>query len=140
MFVEWLLNRIFYEVNQVWANLGVFLLYGLINITVTYTTGKPVYKPISWDSVTTWLLGLGMLPMAVAFYFVLYYLTWCKFRVMRMHDSIEYEAAPSSMATQSQDSSALPSRPSKIGVISETGTKNSTDRANSSDQANFYKF
>ena len=36
LIIEWSLNRIFFELNQIWANLAVFLIYGMINIIVTY--------------------------------------------------------------------------------------------------------
>ena len=82
--IEWSLNRIYIEKNQVYVNMIVFLLYGLINITVTYVTGKPVYDPISWDSFTAWLLGLAMLPLALGFYMLLYVATRGKFRCLGM--------------------------------------------------------
>mmetsp|Transcript_11730 Transcript_11730/g.15932 ORF Transcript_11730/g.15932 Transcript_11730/m.15932 type:complete len:86 (+) Transcript_11730:445-702(+) len=37
--IEWLLNRIFFEMNQIWGNLAIILIYGLLNIAVTFSTG-----------------------------------------------------------------------------------------------------
>ena len=85
---DWCLNRIYFEANQVYANIFVFLIYGLVNLTYTFVKGEPVYPPISWDSVGSWILGLSMLPLALLYYFIIYYLTKCKFRCMKMHDSI----------------------------------------------------
>ena len=90
LFIDFVLNRIYFEWNQVYANMGVFLVYGLVNITVSKASGTPVYPPISWDSVTSWILGLSMLPLALLFYVLLFYLSRCKFRRMGMHDAIEY--------------------------------------------------
>ena len=88
--IEWLLNRIYFETNQIWANMGVFLFYGLVNFTVTKITNEPVYPPLSFDSVKSWLLFVGMLPLAVMFYFILHFLTYCKFKMMRMNENDEY--------------------------------------------------
>ena len=88
--IDWFLNRIYFELNQIWINLIIFAIYGLVNIGVTKGTGTPVYSEISWDSVGTWFLGLGMLPLAAIYYVALYYLTLLKFRCMKMHDAIEY--------------------------------------------------
>ena len=64
----------------------MFLIYGLVNIGVTYGTGTPVYSEISWDSFGAWMIGCAMLPLAAAYFTGLYYLTRCKFRKMGMHD------------------------------------------------------
>lgn len=89
---DWFLNKIFFEFNQLWANLVVFLIYGFVNIGVTKGTGKPVYDPISWDSVVSWIVGLAILPLAAIYFIALYYLTRYKFRKMKMHDAIEYNS------------------------------------------------
>ena len=70
--------------------MAVFLLYGLVNITVTKVTGTPVYDPISWDSVGAWFVGLAMLPLAFGYWLAIYFLTKCKFRRMGMHEQIVY--------------------------------------------------
>ena len=66
--------------------MGVFFIYGLVNVTVTYVTGEPVYSAISWDSIGTWALGCSMVPLAFLYYVLWYFLTKCKFRKMQMHD------------------------------------------------------
>ena len=95
LITDWFLNCIYYEINQIWANMIVILLYGFVNIIVTFASGTPVYSPMSWDSFGSWLLGLAMLPMATGFFFALYYLTRCKFRKLKMHDAIEYSSVAS---------------------------------------------
>lgn len=82
--------------NQIWANIVVFMIYGCVNIGVSKGTGTPVYSAIPWDSVGTWFLGMAMVPLAVGFYVGLYFLTRLKFRCMKMHDSIEYASVASS--------------------------------------------
>ena len=90
LITDFLLNRIYVEYNQVYANMTVFLLYGLVNLTVTKVSGTPVYDPISWDSVGAWFVGLAMLPLAFGYWLAIYFLTKCKFRRMGMHEQIEY--------------------------------------------------
>ena len=82
LFTDWLLNRIYYEWNQIYANLGVFVLYGIVNISVTLLSGKPVYSMMSWDSVGSVMIALAIFPLATVYYIGLYYLTRFKFRKM----------------------------------------------------------
>ena len=70
-------------------------------MAITLASGTPVYPPLSWDSVGSWALGLGMLLLATGFYAGLYYLTKCKFRKMAMHDSINYTTTSSTMEPES---------------------------------------
>ena len=64
--------------------MAIFLAYGAVNITVTYNSGNPVYAPMSWDSVTSWIIGLSLLPFAFGVYVGLFYLTRWKFRRLGM--------------------------------------------------------
>lgn len=115
LLTDWFLNRIYFEWNQIYVNLVIFLLYGLVNIGVTYGRGYPVYDPISWDSVGTWILGLAMLPLAAGYYVSIYYLTRYKFKKMGMHDSIEY-----SMATDTKVDSMAYNEYRASGPMGET--------------------
>lgn len=103
LITDWFLNRIYFEFNQFWANMIVFMVYGLVNIGVTKGSGTPVYPPISWDSVGSWFLGLALLPLAAGYYMGLYYLTRLKFRKMKMHDAIEYMSQASEVTDLDQE-------------------------------------
>ena len=92
--IDWFLNRIYFEKNQIYANMLVFFIYGMVNLTVTLVGGKPVYPPMSWDSFGSVCFALVMFPLAIGFYFAFYFLTKCKFRKMKMHDSIKYDVEP----------------------------------------------
>ena len=92
LFIDFALNRIYFEFNHIYSCMVTFILYGILNMTVTFVTGTPVYSPMSFDSVGSWLTFFVMLPLAAAFYVGLYYLSKCKFRKMNMHDAIEFEA------------------------------------------------
>lgn len=95
LIIDWFLNRIYFEKNQIYANMLIFFLYGMINLTVTYARGKPVYPPMSWDSFGSVCFALVMFPLAIGFYFAFYFLTKFKFRKMEMHDSIKYNVEES---------------------------------------------
>ena len=99
LWIDWTLNRIWVEWNQLYQNLFIIAIYGAVNITVTKVRGTPVYPPISWDSFGAWLIGLAILPLAFVYFTAIYYLTKCKFRKMAMHDAIVYEATASTMIT-----------------------------------------
>jgi hypothetical protein len=88
--IDFIFNRVYWELNQIYANMLIFLIYGFVNLGVTYGTGTPVYPPISWDSVGSWCLGLAMIPLCALYYLMWYSLTKLKFRWMKMHDSITY--------------------------------------------------
>jgi hypothetical protein len=64
--------------------MAIFLAYGAVNITVTYKSGNAVYAPMTWDSVTSWIIGLSLLPFAFGVYVGLFYLTRWKFRRLGM--------------------------------------------------------
>ena len=84
LITEWCLNRIYFEKNQVWANIGVILFYGLVNLTVTKVRGYPVYPPLSFDSVVSWILAFAILPAAYGFFMMLYGGTMVKFKALKM--------------------------------------------------------
>ncbi len=64
--------------------MAIFFVYGIVNITVTYRSGTPVYPPMSWDSVLSWCIGLSLLPFAFGVYAGLFYLTQWKFKKLKM--------------------------------------------------------
>lgn len=82
--LDFLLNRVYFEFNQVYANLAVISFYGVINFVVTLASGEPVYPPMSWDSWWSVLLALSMLLIAFLYWVVIFYISKCKFKRMRM--------------------------------------------------------
>ena len=100
---DYFLNRIYFEWNQLTANIIVFALYGCINITATFVSGTPVYPPLSWDSVTSIALGMLVFVFAFGFYTMWYFLTKCKFRRILNHgDKKESKQLLNSSPTESQ--------------------------------------
>jgi hypothetical protein len=58
-----------------------------VNIGYTEASGNPVYSPMSWDSLGSWLIGLSMLPLAIGVYLGLYFLTKWKFKKLKMENN-----------------------------------------------------
>ena len=71
-----------------------------------------------------------MLPLAALFWVILYYLTKCKFRKMRMHDQIEY--MPTNAVLASAAESDLPPVMSVMKASSETNMFASSMRSSPS--------
>ena len=99
LWIDWALNRIWIEWNQVYQNMFIIAIYGVVNIVVTKSSGTPVYPPISWDSFMAWVIGLAILPLALGYFTGIYYLTKFKFRKMAMHDAINYEPVAGTIVT-----------------------------------------
>ena len=103
-------------------------MYGLVNIDVTYRSGTPVYAPLSWDSVVTWIMGLAILPIAVAYFAGIYYLTKWKFRKLKMHDQIEYASVGGENNTLLHTTGSMPPENSLvIGRIANSSTPSEDD-------------
>jgi len=84
LLIDYSLNRIYFEWNQVWIQMACFLAYGALNITVTKVSGHPVYGPMPWDSFGSWCIGLALLPFAFGVYTGFYFLTRWKFAKFKM--------------------------------------------------------
>jgi len=78
--IDFALNRIYHEVNQLWINIWVLLVYGVINYVYTVVTGTPVYPPITWDSVTSVSLAASAVPLYMLFWLMLSLFNDCKFK------------------------------------------------------------
>jgi len=85
--VDFCLNHCVYELKLLWTELIVLTIYGLINLVVTKISGHPVYPPLSWDSVGSVFLALGMVPLAAIFAVILYYLSKLKHKVFGGHSA-----------------------------------------------------
>ena len=81
--IDWLLSGIRYEKTTISLNMIVVGLYGVLNITFTKVTGKPVYPPlITWDSPLSWTVGLGLIPLFAGVYYLEYWFTNKKMEIV----------------------------------------------------------
>ena len=63
------------------------LLYGFDNMIYTAASGKPVYPPLTWNSVTSISLGLSGIPCFMLFWLVLCAISDCKFSKLNMEEA-----------------------------------------------------
>ena len=84
---DWFLNRIYFEKNQIWFDIIVLVLYLYINHEVTKSTGKPVYSIMSWDTKQSWFFALSMFPSVLLLEVIIYYLTYAKFKCLKMDEN-----------------------------------------------------
>jgi hypothetical protein len=84
LLIDYSMNRFYFEESHIWIITGTMVAYGGVNIAVTKITGKPVYGPLSWDSLFSWGLGLALLPFAIGTAYAWFALTKCKFKKLRM--------------------------------------------------------
>ena len=69
--IDWSLTNMLYSSSAMLLNIGVVLVYGAVNIIVTYVTGKPVYPPfITWDSLLSWVIGLALIPLFIGIFYL----------------------------------------------------------------------
>lgn len=81
--IDWFLSAMRYEKTTIIPNLVVVALYGVLNITFTKVTGKPVYPPlITWDSPLSWTIGLALIPLFAGVYYLEYWLTSIKMKTI----------------------------------------------------------
>ena len=87
--LDWLLNRIYCEFNQITIALSFFVFYMLLNLIITKATGKPVYKAYSWDSTAAWINGLILFPISAIVYVCYWGLTLLKFKLLSTISSLQ---------------------------------------------------
>ena len=94
LLVDWLLNGIVYEKNQLWPNLGPCIVYFFWNLIVVKISGDPVYPGMTWNSFLSVLLPIMAFPFAICLW---YLLCWCTnkklTRVLRRNGIIESSAS-----------------------------------------------
>ena len=87
--IDWILNSMKYESTLIWINLGVALLYGIVNIIVTKVSGEPVYPPfITWDSFLSWMIGVAILPFFALIFYLEYWATNWKISKITINEGL----------------------------------------------------
>jgi len=75
LFVDFCLNNLTYDMRLLWTELFVIFWYGIINLILTKIYGEPIYAPMSWDSVLSVCIAVGMLPISALFAVMLNYMS-----------------------------------------------------------------
>ena len=102
LLVDWLLNGIVYEKNQLWPNLGPSIVYFFWNLTIVKITGNVIYPGMTWDSFLSVLLAIMAFPCAIGIW---YLLCWCTnkklTKVLRRNGLVESAASFDSLVNAS---------------------------------------
>lgn len=91
MAVDYAFNRIPVHLRHLPLSLAVLLIYGVVNITKTLVTGKPVYDPLTFKDIMSLVWSLVLVSLLVIGFLVLSWLTPKKLAKAR---SIDRENGP----------------------------------------------
>ena len=72
--IDWFLNPIVFEKQQIWAQLPIIIIYACVNLTIVKTTGYIIYPGVTWDSFLSWSAAVFGIPVVIG---VWYLLAWC---------------------------------------------------------------
>ena len=81
--IDWLLNRMYVELNQFIVTFGFFFAYMIFNLIFTKVTGKPVYALYGWDSVGAWIRAMVTIGSSTVVYLCFWGLTHLKFKLLK---------------------------------------------------------
>lgn len=76
--IDYCMNRIPFNFRHLSVSVAVMMVYGLVNLTKTLVTGVPVYPPLNFHDVMSYVYTLLLVVLEFLGYVVLYYLTRCK--------------------------------------------------------------
>jgi hypothetical protein len=78
--IDYCLNRIPFNLRHLPLSMGLMFIYGIVNMTYTLLSGDPIYKPLTFKNVMSyvWVIVLGGLEGGA--YFGLYHLTLWKLK------------------------------------------------------------
>ena len=74
MLIDWSLNGVSFEKNQVWVNLIPCTIYFFVNLIVVKASGQVIYPGMTWDSFWSVMLALSAFPIGIGIWFLL---VWC---------------------------------------------------------------
>ncbi len=72
--IDWFLNPIVFEKQQIWAQLPIIIFYACVNLTIVKTTGYIIYPGVTWDSFLSWSAAIFGFPVIIGLW---YLLAWC---------------------------------------------------------------
>lgn len=82
--IDFVLNRVYFELHSLWINVIFLNFYGVINFGYYEVTGKAVYPVITWDSIYAVLAAFTMVPVFMLLWLAVYYCSAWKFRKLNM--------------------------------------------------------
>ena len=69
--VEFALNRVPFKRKSLWLILPLLVIYEVVNLSVSLSTGHPVYPPMDTHHPLSYLIG-ACLPLAISLAFLLW--------------------------------------------------------------------
>lgn len=86
MAIDYPFNRIPMTLRHFPLSLGILLIYGVVNMTKTLVTGKPVYDPLTFKDIMSLVWSLVLITLLVIGYLVLSWVTPKKLARVRAID------------------------------------------------------
>ena len=78
--IDYCMNRIPFNLRHLPISMGIMLIYGVVNMTYVLTTGKPIYPPLNYKDVMSFVYMILLAALEGAGYFGFYYLTLWKLK------------------------------------------------------------
>jgi hypothetical protein len=82
LLIDFWLNRIMIELNQIYPNLIILTLYGLSNLIYVAITRHPIYPPINYSSWFAWIMFFSAMPIFMLFWVLMFLCSRKKFKMM----------------------------------------------------------
>ncbi len=86
--IDYCMNRIPFNLRHLPVSVFVMLMYGIVNIAKTLATGVPVYPPLNFHDVMSYVWSVLLFVLEGLGYLGLYYLT--KFKLRKIEE-IDYK-------------------------------------------------
>lgn len=84
--IDYLMNRIPFSMRHFPLSLFILLVYGVVNITKTLVTGEPVYAPLNFHDVMSFVWSTVLLLLEFLGYKMFYHITQKKLAHIRRTD------------------------------------------------------
>ena len=78
--VDYILNRIPFKIVHLPLAMLIMLIYGLVNLTYTLSTGTPVYPPLNFKDAMSYVWAVMLLVLETGAFYVLHVITNLKIR------------------------------------------------------------
>jgi len=83
LMIDFWLNRIMIELNQIYPNLIILTLYGAANLIYVAITRNPVYPPINFTTWFSWIAFFSALPIFMLMWVMMFLCSRKKFKMMK---------------------------------------------------------
>jgi len=78
--IDYCLNRIPFSLRHLPLSMGILLIYGIVNMTYTLVTHKPIYPPLNFHDFMSFVWAVVLVGLEAAGFLGMYHLTQWKLR------------------------------------------------------------